>query len=102
MNMLHTVNKSPFEKSTLESCLRVVCDGSSVLLIEDGVYGALAHARSAPTVKGAMACVKFYALGPDVKARGLAPDQLIEGIELVDYGGYVDLAVNHDNVQAWL
>ena len=35
MSELHTVNKSPFEKSSLESCLSHVAEGSAVLLIED-------------------------------------------------------------------
>ena len=34
--MLHTVNKSPFEKNSLETCLRLAEDNSSILLIEDG------------------------------------------------------------------
>ena len=42
--MLHTVNKSPFERNALESCLRLAASGSSVLLIEDGVIAALADA----------------------------------------------------------
>lgn len=39
--LLHTVNKSPFERNALESCLQHAKKGSSVLLIEDGVYGAI-------------------------------------------------------------
>ncbi|MCP4411990.1 MAG: sulfurtransferase complex subunit TusB, partial [Gammaproteobacteria bacterium] len=31
--MLHTVNKSPFERNTLKSCLRIAKPGSAVLLI---------------------------------------------------------------------
>ena len=38
--MLHIVNKSPQERSTLESCLRVARPGSALLLIEDAVYAA--------------------------------------------------------------
>ena len=38
--MLHIVNKSPFQTSTLKTCLRMAQPGSAVLLIEDGVYGA--------------------------------------------------------------
>jgi tRNA 2-thiouridine synthesizing protein B len=38
--MLHTVNKSPFEHSALDTCLRYAREGASVLLIEDGVYAA--------------------------------------------------------------
>ena len=39
--MLHTINKSPFEKNSLQTCLRVAPDKSNILLIEDGVYAAL-------------------------------------------------------------
>ncbi len=42
MSILHTVNKSPFEKNNLESCLRYAKSGSAILLIEDGIYAALA------------------------------------------------------------
>ena len=38
--MLHTVNKSPFEHKTLETCLKFARQGSAVLLIEDGIYAA--------------------------------------------------------------
>jgi tRNA 2-thiouridine synthesizing protein B len=102
MAMLHTVNKSPFESGTLESCLRLAQPGSAVLLIEDGVYAALAGTRAAEQVRAAMGRLKFYALGPDLKARGMEPERLIEGIGIVDYGGFVDLAAEHRAVQAWL
>ena len=39
--MLHTINKSPYEKNSLQTCLRVAPDKSDILLIEDGVYAAL-------------------------------------------------------------
>ena len=34
MATLHTVNKSPFERNTLESCLRLAKKGSAVLLLK--------------------------------------------------------------------
>ena len=60
--LLHTVNKSPFLHKALESCLRSAKDGSAVLLIEDGVYGALKGTEYTPVVEGAMKTKKFYAL----------------------------------------
>ena len=39
--MLHIVNKSPYEKSALASCLAHATKGSAVLLIEDGVYAVV-------------------------------------------------------------
>ena len=99
--MLHTVNKSPFEKNALQSCLTYAKDGSSILLIEDGVYAALEGTKFSETLKKAMASKSVYALQPDLEARGVK-DKVIEGIKLVDYAGFVDLVVENDKVQAWL
>ena len=100
--MLHLVNKSPFDRNALDSCLRLATAGSSVLLLEDGVYAALNKATSAEAVKERMDDMTFYVLGPDVSARGLDDTPLIDGINVVDYGGFVDLVVEHDVAQSWL
>ena len=101
MSILHTVNKAPFERNTLMDCLARAKDGAAVLLIEDGVYGALAGTQASDAIakRGA---IKFYALGPDLDARGLAEKPLIDGITLIDYSGFVDLAEAHNPVQSWL
>lgn len=99
--MLHTVNKSPFEKNTLDSCLRYAAKGSAVLLIEDGVYGALKDTQMSTKVLEAMQKVSVYALQPDLEARAML-DRTMDGIELVDYAGFVDLVTAHNTVQAWL
>ena len=101
MSMLHTVNKSPFERNTLESCLAHARPGSAILLIEDGVYGALKGTTVTEKVKQAMANTPVYALWPDIEARGMQ-ERVIEGIKLIDYRGFVDLAAEHKAVQAWL
>ena len=100
--MLHLVNKSPYERNALDSCLRLAKSGSSILLIEDGVYAALANADFAESLKSRMDDCTFYVLGPDVAARGLADTLLIEGIEVVDYEGFVDLVIEQDATQSWL
>jgi len=100
--MLHTVNKSPFEKSTLDSCLRLAKEGSALLLFEDGVYAGLTGTAYADRMQTAVTKLSVYVLGSDLEARGLAQDRLIEGIEVVDYGGFVDLAAQADKVQAWV
>lgn len=102
MGILHTVNKSPFEKSSLQSCLRYAKPGSALLLMEDGVYAALWGGAFEEPLKRAAADLSLYCLEPDLKARGFPPERLIDGVRLVDYGGFVDLAVEYDKVQAWL
>ncbi len=102
MAMLHTINKSPFERRTLDTALRHAVKGSAVLLIEDGVYAALKGTIVADKVKASLATNKIYALAPDVTARGMDVNNVIDGIELVDYDGFVDLVTEYDKVQSWL
>ena len=101
MTILHTVNKSPFDKNSLESCLKHTTEGSAVLLIEDGVYGALKNTAISSDLKSAMLNVSIYALEADVQARGI-DSNLLDGIELIDYKGFVELSIKHDKVQSWL
>ena len=100
--MLHTVNKSPYEKSSLATCLGLSLEGSDILLIEDGVYGAIAGGAASTMIAEALKTRKVYALGPDLAARGIDPERLVEGVTVVDYGGFVELAANNDRVQSWL
>lgn len=102
MTMLHTVNKSPFERRTLDSALRHAVKGAGILLIEDGVYAAFGGTVVADKVKSALADHKIYVLGPDVSARGMTEKHVIDGIKIVDYEGFVDLVVEYDKVQSWL
>jgi tRNA 2-thiouridine synthesizing protein B len=102
MSILHTVNKSPYEKSSFDSCLKMAKEGAAVLLIEDGIYAALKGAGKESQVKSAAQGLKFYVLGPDLKARGFAEDRVIDGIQVVDYAGFVDLAAEYDKVNAWV
>ena len=102
MAMLHTVNKSPFERNALESCLTKSKDGSSILLIEDGVVGALKGTVIADKLTSAMTSKNVYVLGSDLNTRGFSDADIIDGIKVVDYEGFVDLVAEHSNVQSWL
>jgi tRNA 2-thiouridine synthesizing protein B len=100
--MLHTVNKSPFERNTLQSCLRLAKPGSAIILIEDGVYAALSGTAVSGEIAERMGDFSFYVLGPDIAARGLGESPLIEGVQVVDYGGFVDLVTEHEATNSWL
>jgi tRNA 2-thiouridine synthesizing protein B len=102
MSILNTVNKSPFERNSLESCLKFANSGDPVLLFEDGVYAVLKGTSAEGQIKTALDNQSIYVLGPDLKARGFSVDRVIEGVKVVDYAGFVDLAAENDKVQAWL
>jgi tRNA 2-thiouridine synthesizing protein B len=86
--VLHIVNKSALTNPALGSALRLAESGA-LLLIEDGVYAE------------ALGRLRVYALGPDLEARGVA-DRVLDGVTVVDYGGFVDLVAEHPNCQSWL
>jgi tRNA 2-thiouridine synthesizing protein B len=99
--VLHIVNKSPYERNALETCLRFALPGSALLLIEDGVYAATRGGTAEAGLRAAMKHLEVYALQPDLEARGMAA-RVIDGIKLVDYGGFVDLVCALPSCQSWL
>ena len=99
--MLHIINKSPFEKNSLDSCLRVAREGSTLLFIEDGVYAALKGTVVADSIQKAMQDHTVCVLEPDLMARGVQ-DKVMDGVNRVDYGGFVDLVAESERVQSWL
>lgn len=101
MSILHTVNKSPFEKQSLSSCIAHASNGDAILMIEDAVYGAISGTTAAAQL-AENSNISKYALGPDLIARGLEKAKLAEDIIIIDYDGFVDLSVKHDKTQSWL
>ena len=73
-----------------------------VVLIEDGVIGAMDNSSMSDMIKGAMNDFTFYVLGPDLQARGLDEGKVISGVNVVGYDGFVDLVAETDNVQSWV
>lgn len=102
MATLHTVNKSPFERSTLVSCLNHLSAGDKVLMIEDGVISARKGSAFEDVVKAAQSGCSIYVLAPDMAARGIGEGDLVDGVTAVDYNGFVDLVAECDRTQSWL
>ena len=102
MSVLHIINKSPFDRNSLDTCLRLAKKGSAILLIEDGIYAAQKNTAVAHKVDAAVGKHSVYVLEPDLTARGVDKDAIIDGISLVDYEGFVRLATEYSGVQSWL
>ncbi len=98
MSILHIVNKSPYEKSSLYTAVDFVKDSDVVLLIEDAVYAAARGGKAAEKLSG----LDISVLGADLAARGIGEDKLIDGVSVVDYAGFVDLVKAKDSTQSWL
>ena len=102
MSMLHTINKSPFENSSVSSCLTMCAKDSSILFIEDAVISVMKSTKFSELIENSLKDFKMYALKPDLEARGLPLNNVIEGVEIVGYDKFVDLTTEHDTVQSWL
>lgn len=98
--ILHTVNRSPFSSNCLRSCLEIAAPDSGIILIEDGVYGALRGTEFTDQMSAILSNHKVYALIPDLQARGIQGN-VIDGIEAVDYSGFVTLCTQFDKVVSW-
>ncbi len=102
MSTLHIVNKSPFGNGSLLSCINHCKPGDALLLIEDGVYGALAGSVVEHAVTTCAPSVSVYVLEGDARARGLASEKLLGTVTAVGYDGFVDLVAENDRTQSWL
>lgn len=101
MGILHLVYRSPGETLALAQCLNRVSEGDALLLLESGVYGVLKAAKFAPRLTEAMPTIRIYALDPDLAARGIATDEILAGVGLVDYAGFVELSLLHNPIVSW-
>jgi tRNA 2-thiouridine synthesizing protein B len=97
--MLYTLNKSPYTTNSLESVLDIAPAGAPLLLYEDGVYAAVPSPKIQALADKALADHPVYALGPDLKARGL--EEVWDGIRIIGYDGFVSLVEEH-HVVPWL
>ena len=102
MSTLNIINKSPFEKRSLDQCLARIASDDAVLLIEDAVVVALGGTSYEGDLKAAAAEKKMYVLTPDLEARGFSNKTVVDGFTEVDYEGFVALVTEHDRVHSWL
>lgn len=102
MSTLNIINKSPFEKRTLEQCISRIGNDDGVLLIEDAVVAAVSGTALSSTLEATGDQSKMYVLSPDLDARGFAGASLLDCVQKVDYAGFVELVVSHDRVHSWL
>ncbi|TAN64633.1 MAG: sulfurtransferase complex subunit TusB [Methylobacter sp.] len=98
--MLHLIFQSPPDTAVLER----IDSGDVVVFLENAVLRALQNSdisdmseALAQKVGGSRFCV----LSDDIAVRGILPDELIEGLEVIDYADLVELTVNNPVIQSW-
>jgi tRNA 2-thiouridine synthesizing protein B len=95
--MLHLISASPINRAVLER----IDPGSSVVFLENAVLWILGNGQLSERLSGMLAEHRLYALSADLLMRGIDADRIVQGIEVIDYQGLVELAVAHPLIQSW-
>lgn len=93
--LLHILNRAP-DTPACHQALSAMGPADRLLLIEDGVIGALPAQRAAfPGVEG-----RLYALHEDLESRGLL-GRHADDIQVVDVEGFVALTEACERTVSW-
>lgn len=93
--LLHILNRTP-DTPACRQALSAMGPADRLLLIEDGVIGALPAQRTAfPGMEG-----RLYVLQEDLEARGLR-DRLADDVQVVDVEGFVALTEACERTVSW-
>lgn len=93
--ILHTLNASP-GNAAFADCLRLADSDDAILLLGDGVYGALPESAACALLQDCPATV--YVLRDDASAAGVAVG---EAFAVVDMAGFVALTERFTKQVAW-
>ncbi|HEY8160180.1 MAG TPA: sulfurtransferase complex subunit TusB [Methylobacter sp.] len=95
--MLHLVFQSPIETAILER----IDSGDVVVFLENAVLRVLQDSVISDTLTRQLGRNRFCVLSDDIAIRGIAPNELVRGIEVIDYAGLVELTVKSPIIQSW-
>ena len=92
--MLHMMKN----QQAIQQALPYLQHGDDLILLEDSVYCANPQHEYYPQL---LQCgVQVYVLQEDIHARGLQ-SFMVEGVEIVDYPGFVCLTAKHPQLMTW-
>ncbi len=95
--MLHLIFQSPIESAILER----IDSGDIVVFLENAVLRTLQNSAISNTLVQQLGRNRLCVLSDDIAVRGIIPDELIKGVEVIDYAGLVELTVNNPVIQSW-
>ncbi|TDO13802.1 MULTISPECIES: sulfurtransferase complex subunit TusB [Halomonas] len=94
--LLHVVNRSPATSRVYQQALSGMSSEDRLLLIEDGVQGALPQlVRYYAEVEG-----RLFALKEDLESRGLL-GRCDASVQVVDVDGFVELTEEAERTVSW-
>lgn len=95
--MLHLIFQSPIETAILER----IDSGDVVVFLENAVLWVLQNSGMSVRLTQQLDSNRLCVLSNDIAVRGIAPDDLVKGFEVIDYAGLVELTINYPVIQSW-
>ena len=95
--MLHLISQSPIETAVLDR----IETGDSIVFLDDAVFRILQNGDLKEILERLQSHCRLFVLSDELTVRGIRGDELINGIEVIDYTGFVDLTVAHELIQTW-
>jgi tRNA 2-thiouridine synthesizing protein B len=95
--MLHLVFQAQADRAILDR----ISAGDVAVFLDSGVLGILQNGLIADALAEKLADSRFYALSEDMTIRGIATDELVVGIEAINYAELVRLTVENSLIQSW-
>lgn len=95
--MLHLIFQSPIDTAILQR----LDSGDVAVFLENSVLRILQNSFLADILTQQLSKNRLCALSEDLRIRGIAADELVNGIEVIDYRELVGLTVDNQIIQSW-
>ena len=95
--MLHLIFQSPIDIAILER----IDSGDDVVFLENSVLRILQKGSLSDILTGLLNRNRLCVLVDDIEVRGIVTDELVNGIEMIDYSELVRLTVKNPVIQSW-
>lgn len=95
--MLYLISQSPIDLAIFER-LGV---GDDVLFLGKAVLNLLQKGSLSKVLTPLLEQHQLYALADDLEVRGINSAELLKGLLVIDYIGFVDLTIKNPLIQTW-
>ncbi|MFZ2171568.1 MAG: sulfurtransferase complex subunit TusB [Methylococcaceae bacterium] len=95
--MLHLIFQSPIDIAILER----IDSGDDVVFLENSVLRILQKGSLSETLMQLLKQNRLCVLADDIVVRGIVADELVNGIEVIDYSELIRLTVKNPVIQSW-
>jgi tRNA 2-thiouridine synthesizing protein B len=95
--VLHLIFQSPIDRAILE---RIDSD-DEVVFLENAVLRILQNGSLSDALTQLLKRNRLCVLADDIEVRGIVADELVYGVDVIDYSELVRLTVKNSVIQSW-